>query len=356
MKKSVILIAGISLACVAVVGVLFLRASTSIKYKQNFYRLYTDQPPAMISSTELDKNLSLAGCDQEYIYLSDVVKPKHLVIKNWNLATVKEVAIDLNGEVLSTNSRIVVKVDSPYFYVADLEKPMVYRGLVSDWKAKPFLRSKMFFSDYAIVSGSRIVINAQAANTKDSIFRRTLGIIKYDTPQVDLKPGLLKGQLDEHYSTMGRLSYNSKNGKVIFTYIHRNEVVLIDTSLNLLDRKHTIDTITKIKVKPIMVNDSTTTLASPPGVVNYQTFSAGDYHYVNSDLMGNEDREKFDHSSVIDYYRVEPFIYEGSFQIPDNKGSKINQFMVRGAKILAMFDKSMAIYQLDPSMVSKNLN
>lgn len=352
-KKSVILIAGISLVCIAVVGILFLRASTSIKYKQNFYRLYTDQPPAMISSAALDKNLSLAGCDQEHIYLSDSEKPERMVIKNWNLATAKVVTIDLNGEVLA--GRTTVKVDSPYFYVSDLQKPMLYRGLTSEWKAKPFLTSQMFFSDYVIVSGSRIVINTQAANAQDSIFRRMLGIIKADTPQVDLKPGLLKGQIDEHYSTMGRLSYNDKNGKVIFTYIHRNEVVLMDTNLNLLERKHTIDTVTKIKVKPIMVNDSTTTLASPPGIVNYETYSTGDFLFVNSDLMGNEDREKFDNSSVIDYYRVHPFTYEGSFYIPDNNRSKANRFMVRGAILVVRFKDAIATYQLNLVKDSTNL-
>jgi hypothetical protein len=353
MKKSVILIAGISLVCVAVVGVLFLRASTSIKYKQNFYRLYTEQAPTMISSAVLGKNLSLAGCDREHIYLSDVEAPAHVVIKNWRLETVKEVLIDLNGGVLVGQTK--VKVDSPYFFVADSGKPMVYRGLVSDWKARPFLTSQMFFSDYLPLSGTRVVINTQAANGTDSVYRRMLGIIKSDTPQIKLQPGLLRGQIDEHYSTMGRLSYDRVNQRVLFTYLHRNEVVLMDTNLNLLEKKHTIDTITKIKVKPIMVNDSTTTLASMPGVVNFQTYSAGGLHFVNSDLMGNEDREKFDQSTAIDYYRVAPFSYEGSFQIPDNNGYKVNQFMVRGANIVAMFHKSMAIYQLDSSMVSKNL-
>lgn len=353
MKKSVILIAVISLACVAVVGVLFLRASTSIRYKQNFYRLYTDQTPAMISSAALSKNLSLAGCDREHIYLSDIEAPAHLLIKNWKLETVKEVLIDLNGGVLV--GRTTVKVDSPYFFVADSGKPMVYRGLVSDWKASPFLTSQMYFSDYLPLSGNRLVINTQAANRTDSVFRRMLGIIKNDSPQIKLQPGLLKGQLDEHYSTMGRLSYDKDKHRVLFTYLHRNEVAVMDTNLNLVERKHTIDTISKIKVKPIMVNDSTTTLASPPGVVNFQSYSAGGLHYVNSDLMGNEDREKFDHSTVIDCYGIEPFKYKGSFYIPDNEGKKVNQFMVTENKLLAVFSKSISTYRLDSITVWQKL-
>lgn len=351
MKKSFILIAGISLVCVAVVGVLFLRASTSIKYKQNFYRLYTDQTPAMISSAALGKNLSLAGCDQEHIYLSDAEAPAHIIIKNWKLETVKEVLIDLNGGVLV--GKTTVKVDSPYFFVADSGKPMIYRGRVTDWKAKPFLTSQMFFSDYLPLSGDRLVINTQAANRSDSIFRRMLGIIKSDTPQVKLQPGLLKGQLDEHYSTMGRLSYSQEAHKVIFTYLHRNEVVVMDTNLNIVDRKHTIDTITKVKVKPIMVNDSTTTLASPPGVVNFQTTTAANIHFVNSDLMGNEDRERFDNSSVIDFYGIVPFKYRGSFYIPDDDGSKVNQFMVHENRLVATFGNSIATYDIRSAITPK---
>ncbi|MBT1711317.1 hypothetical protein KK062_23950 [Fulvivirgaceae bacterium PWU5] len=302
----------------------------------------------MISSIALNKNLSLAGCDREHIYLSDVNVPAHVLIKNWKLETVKEVLIDLNGGVLV--GKTTVKVDSPYFFVADSGKPMVYRGLVSDWKARPFLTSQMFFSDYLPLSGNRIVINTEAANRQDSVFRRMLGIIKIDSPHVNLNPRLLKGQLDEHYSTMGRLSYSKEQHKVIFTYLYRNEIVLMDTNLNLLERKYTIDTITKIKVKPIMVNDSTTTLASPPGVVNFQTTSAGGIHFVNSDLMGNEDREKFDRSSVIDFYSLEPFKYRGSFYIPDN-GSKLDQFMVNGDRIVATFNGFLVTYSISPTKI-----
>jgi hypothetical protein len=354
MKKSLILIAGISLVCVAVVGVLFLRASTSIKYKQNFYRWYADQSPSVMSSATLDKNLSLAGCDREYIYLSDADAPAHVIIKNWKLETVKEVLIDLNGGVLV--GKTTVKIDSPYFFVADSGKPIVYRGLVTDWKAKPFLTSQMFFSDYLPLSGNRIAISTQAANRADSVFRRMLGIIKSDTPQIKLQPDLLKGQIDEYYSTMGRISYSRDTRKVIFTYIHRNEVVLMDSNLNLLERKQTIDTVTTIKVKPVMVNDSTTTLASPPGIVNYQAFSAGEFHFVNSDLMGREDRERFDHSSVIDFYKIFPFEYVGSFQIPDINKSKILQFMVSDYKLVAIFEKYIATYRLDSSMPLNDLN
>ncbi|SEM22257.1 hypothetical protein SAMN05216436_102278 [bacterium A37T11] len=115
--------------------------------------------------------------------------------------------------------------------------------------------------------------------------------------------GLLRGQQDDFFTTLGSLLVDPMHNKVVYVYLYRNEFMVLDTGLNLQYRARTIDTISQAKIKTAVLDKNTLTLASPPLMVNEQGVLQWPYLYIHSCILAaNEDPDVFDRHRVIDVY------------------------------------------------------
>lgn len=130
---------------------------------------------------------------------------------------------------------------------------------------------------------------------------------KFQGPgSVSFVAGLLKGQQDNFFTTLGSLLVDAIHNKVVYVYLYRNEFMLLDTNLNLQYSAHTIDTISQAKIKTAVLDKTTLTLASPPLMVNEQGVLQWPYLYIHSRILSaSEDPDVFDQHQVIDVYDLE---------------------------------------------------
>ena len=125
----------------------------------------------------------------------------------------------------------------------------------------------------------------------------------------------------------------------------------MDTNLNILYKRKTIDTISKaqIKIDTVLSGELlTATFKAPPLVVNKFSCLSGNYFFVNSGLSSsNEDESKFNQSSVIDMYSSENGDYRYSFYLPNYSGKKLSDFKIHNKRIVAINSHYLLIYYLN---------
>jgi hypothetical protein len=348
-KKATITILGILISGAVIILLLFYRAGNSIKYSQDFVRSY---PREKFLSERLRMNLNdehyyLAGADQHNIYLGNDKSKLLVFILDNELDSLKPIEIGIENDDRPLMERPKIQIDSPYFYIKDSQKPDIYKGAMSDWKATKFMNQQMYFDQAVPISEDKIAIQTTVTEEGKTVYKKMLGVVLADSPYTRVNPFALEGQIDEYYSTSGILRFSKKLNQLVYTYQYRNLYQIIDTSLNVIAISHTIDSITKVKIKPIQISQNKLTLASPPAIVNLNAQVFESFLLVHSNLMGNEKRSEFDKASVIDVYSLVTNHYKLSFYIPDFNGSKVQNFIIRKENLIALYDRAIIIYHLN---------
>ena len=91
-------------------------------------------------------------------------------------------------------------------------------------------------------------------------------------------------------------------------------------------------------------------MAAPPLLVNKYAQAAGGLLYVLSDIRAlNETPEQFKRVSVFDVYDLSSQRYLCSFHIPNFAGSKVKQFSISGKRLSVLYDRHLALYELNTS-------
>jgi hypothetical protein len=126
--------------------------------------------------------------------------------------------------------------------------------------------------------------------------------------------------------------------------------MVMDTSMNLLYRAHTIDTFTHVKIRPGDVTASgTRILASPPRLVNKASCVMGKYLFVHSAIMSaTDDEASFIRSSVIDVYDVTKRTYRFSFYLPAHERRPVREMVICGQHLIALYGNYLIDYALNP--------
>lgn len=189
---------------------------------------------------------------------------------------------------------------------------------------------------YAVAIGSNSYILRQFEKKRDdAIFVRIS--VQSDT-QLKEEKTFLKSQ-DRGFSTDGHLLYNIKNGLLSYMHYYNNEILSFDTTLNLIKRFRTIDTISyKEKLnqeKPLLVS-------------NKKSFVYGDYIFICSNLRAdNESMKNYLKNIPIDIYNVRTGTYKGSIYVPISYSKLIRSLRYDGEILAAIYyDNSLIIFQM----------
>src|SRR5205814_1160866 len=111
----------------------------------------------------------------------------------------------------------------------------------------------------------------------------------------------------------------------------------------------TIDTTSHARIKVSQIESKNMdTLSAPPVTVNKGGCVSGDYIFINSGLLSNNEEKKgFDRCSVIDVYNLKNGEYRFSFYLPDYDKKKISDFRVFNKTLVAIYDHFLYSYQLN---------
>jgi hypothetical protein len=347
LKKTYITLLICAIAGIGFVSVLFSLSERGLHRDNSFTRRFPGHPA--IKAKELDLKVNsyyIAGADKGQIYLGNKTSPLHLKILDTVLREKEVVRLTLNQDSLLYRS-ISLRVIPPYFFLADGTAPYIGRGNTTDWKVYSVLNAPIFFTSIEPVDSVNMLIRAVGSKTKENVLGK---ISLLDSSTVTLSYDLLQRQIDGLFDTDGKLLYNHKLKKLIYTYFYRNQYVVADDNLQLSRFGKTIDTISRAQIKVgAVASKNQQKMAAPAKLVNKHSATCGKYLLVNSKLVGRyEPMEMWDIASVIDVYNFEENTYEFSFYIYNIGKARLKSFRVLDDKFIGMIGNHIVTYQLNP--------
>lgn len=350
-KKLIIWIFTCFIGSIGVV-VLLVAASKDLRQQPgSFLRVFPPHPALEGDVYALGYNsYYIAGSTPDHVYLGNYTAPLHVLVINTVTRDTSHVRLKVKGIEEQKFWAVRVKVVPPYYYVYDGAVPVIYKGNIYDWHAER-LHDREYFQDMEPLSSNTFLVRALSKADRENV----LGKLIPKEPYAEMKEGLLQKQIDGIFCTDGMLHYSKKRQELIYLYRYRNEYLILDTNLVMLQRHHTIDTISKARIHVDTIKSKgTTTLASPPRTVNRYSAISGDYLFVQSMLLAkNEPMDAHDVGSVLDVYRLGDGGYFLSFYVHHYKGrEKLRMFQVYGDKLLILYDEHFQVWKLDPKYFS----
>jgi hypothetical protein len=336
--------------CFAVsIGVVALLVAASEGLRQqpgSFLRVFPTHPVLEGDTLNIQYNTYyIAGGTPASLYLGNSSAPLHLLHVNLTTLDTQHVHLKVNGIRNRKFWSLKVQVDSPYYYLSDGAVPVVYKGNVYDWHAEPYLTDSIYFRALAPITDKSFLVKSLHGMTRENM----LGKLTAWEPYQKFRTDILEKQLDGIFCTDGVMDYNKASNQFIYLYYYRNEFIVMDSSLTVLYKGHTIDTTSRAKIKVGTIDGTTHTLASPPLIVNYSFDTSGGWLFVHSGLLArNEPADAFNRGSVIDVYDLSDGRYRFSFYIYHFGGVKMQQFIVLGNRAVVLYDKLIRVFTLTP--------
>ena len=335
------------LAAGVVVG-LFLSSEHIIKKENNFIRRFGQHPIRDEKAFDLGVNsYYFAGMADGQIYLGNVTAPLVLTIIDTALTTKKTVKIRLDN--IGHSFRFIqVQIKPPHFYLYDGTVPVVYRGLLGDSLAHTISFEDCYFSQLQVIDSVNFAFRAQSSQTKSWVLG-TLDL-KQNT-KVKLNYRLLEKQVDGIFDTDGQLLRDEGNGELIYIYTYRNQFLVIDRKLTLLQNLHTIDTTSRSQVKVRLLSDGRHKMDAPPLLVNKTSAVHGQVLFNASMLMGKfESREQWKRAMVVDMYRTGIQEYLGSFYIYHRGKNRMARMFATDRHLFVLSGNELVRYRFAQSV------
>lgn len=335
---------GTFIGSAVLLAVLFLLSEDMIHRRNNFTRRFPHHPATLDSIVDLKVNsYYIAGASDGKVYLGNSTAPLVVTVVDSTMQLQRQITIKLSPARDMFYS-LQLSVRMPYFYLSDGKTPIVYRGLVGEWTATIWTQGTAYFNAFEPIDGHRAVFRAVSSAQREHI----LGLFTvFDSTKVKVNR-LLDKQTDGIFDTAGTLIYNPDYQKILYTYLYRNEYLVIDGALQTKIVRHTIDTSSHVRIKT-RYNSTTKErkLASPGRTVNNRAQTYRQYLFVNSALMGQyEPAEMWDKASVVDVYDFNRGTYAFSFYLTHIMKQPMSDFIMTDTKAYVLCGSYLSSYRL----------
>lgn len=255
---------------VIAVGGLYFLSEGIIHHRNNFVRRFPKFSEPESRKYDLkSKAFYFAGAAGNIIYLGNTQAPRMVIAIDTAFKSVKKIVIKMDNMDLPFVS-VQVRVDPPYFYLTDGTVPCIFKGNINDWKARQITTPKTYFSSAEPITEGRMVIKT----INPQSVRSVIGLldVKSGKPIV-WNNNLLVSQGDGIFDVDGQLFRNGLTGTLHYIHFYRNEFFAADSSLRLLHRGHTIDTVSKSNLKVAYLRQrGERKLSAPALLVNKTAF------------------------------------------------------------------------------------
>lgn len=347
-RKKQILIFRITFAIIifSIAGmiVLFLSSEKIMHENNPFIRRYPQHPAEYSGIIDLKfKSYYIAGAGDKRIYLSNYQYPSYLLSFDEDLKNSRQEKIEFDPKEIPFKM-INVSIQYPYFYLSDGSVPVQLRGDAKTWMINKELKGMPYFTRSVPLDSNAVVFRSNNAKKLANV----LGIFHSDsTPKIQYKRELLQKQVDGIFDTDGILLYSEDLGKIIYLYYYRNEFIVSDKSGNLVYRGHTIDTISRVRLKvSALHNETQYAVSSPSFLVNAHAAVYKNLLFVHSKVRGRLENEKlWEQSFIIDVYDLTTKAYLLSFPIYHTKSSVLHSIAATQTHIYAVVGTSLVAYK-----------
>ena len=351
-KKAIITLVVIVVSNVFFVVFIFLVSEDKMQKQNPFIRRFTPN----VASRTLSKNLNnygfyFAGQSNGNIYLGNTISPLTIIEFDSTLQDKKQYTIQLTPDTLPFRA-VKTKIIDSYFFLYDGSIPIIYRGLVSDWKANVWVSNKPYFTILQPIDSTISVFRGQQLGTNENI----LGTISLgDSLKIRKQKHLLQKQIDGIFDTDGTLTYSDGLKKIVYTYFYRNQFIVADTALQLVHRVTTIDTTTKAKLKVVKIKKSgDSKLAAPPYAVNLRNAAFNQLLFNQSGLRSRFESEKnWSYASIIDVYDIIRKTYLFSFYVYHENKMKMTDLLITEKALYAIVGHQIVKYTFGVPMLTQ---
>ncbi|KXH86008.1 MauE/DoxX family redox-associated membrane protein [Chryseobacterium kwangjuense] len=348
----------LSIACVAissgVVLVLFLRSEHIIKKENNFTRRFLQHPLLKEKSYDLGVNsYYFAGIDGGNIYLGNTTAPLFITTIDTGLTNAADIKVQLDNKNY-TFRNLKLSVRKPYYYMYDGSVPVIYRGRINDTLAHTISYGDAYFNQLVVLDSMKFAIRTQRRTDK----QYTIGSLDLNrTKKLELKPDVLEKQIDGIFDVDGILTSDIQNGKLVYTYVYRNQFIVMDSSLKILARLNTIDTTSRARISVTRLSNGNNKMSAPPFSVNKGSMARGNLLFNLSNLKGKHEPSKsWKTSSIIDVYRTDEQQYIGSFYIRHMNNTPMSAMLVSGNHLFVLIGNELVRYKIREGAFKVNSN
>ncbi|MFD1605221.1 MauE/DoxX family redox-associated membrane protein [Flavobacterium artemisiae] len=342
----------VALANSVIVLILFLSSEQIMQRQNPFIRRYPHHPVTLKHTVDLKYNsYYFAGSGNSQVYLGNSTVPLYLLSIDFKLQQQK-IHVKLDRDSFTFKS-IRLAVRPPFFYVIDGKTRVIFRGHISDWKARLQKPKSPYFNIAIPIDSSTIAFRGISNNTNILGFFTT-----GEKAKTNMAPQLLQKQIDGIFDTDGMLHYSTELKRIVYIYSYRNEYIVADQNGVLDYRGNTIDTVSHAQIKVAYLKNKTErTMGIPTISVNAASSICGHLLFVNSNVPGRyEKRKVWDQASVIDVYDLIKKTYLFSFHIYGIDGKKIRNFLVTPDYIYALIDTKLVMYKVNNKLKNEMTN
>ncbi len=293
-----------------------------------------------IQSYNLNYNsFYIAGLTGHSLFLGNYVARSKIFVLTRDLTKIKILQLKDSSGLKVIWPKSTISIDSPHIYLTEGITPCMLTSSLTDLTLSPTEICKTTFSAISLISPNSYIIKTFDPYLNQYILAKEI----FDSLYINPSPNLEK-QADGIFSVDGLLSYEPESYRILYVYFYRNQFLCLDTNLNIIFKKNTIDTTTQAKIKVGKPTaEHTLSLSTPAFYVNKEACMTENYIFIHSGLIAdNEDRKKFEKSSVIDVYNTHNGDYLFSFYLPD----KITSFRVINHTLIAMHDSFISTFHL----------
>ncbi len=330
--------------------VLLVTFSSKKKQISDFHRVWIPEFASLEKVYNISKPTGyIAGLSDRFVYIGDREEVTNLLILDILKERIQQVKIHVEGAVDSSFNRAYLKVDSCCFYIKNGAKPVLFRGETGQWIARPVSLPEVSYSVVIPLSSNSYAIRTLIDSGNTGIKKRVLGKIKENSEQVYLNTALPESQEDGYFSTRGTFRYSRERQLFTYTYLYRNQYLVIDTSLNLFLRKSTIAPLDRQKLKPMEIRKDLYTLASPTTIINNSSQLCDKWLFVHSNVNTKNDILPLREAMVIDVYDIIAGEYRFSFCLRHDRDLKANSFMLDKSRLAAVFGQYVFVNHLSPN-------
>lgn len=344
-RNRILLLVFLAVAGYLFMSLLFDLSEKKMRFHNNLTRRFPPHMADQLNSMDLKFNsYYFAGHGDGKIYLGNSTAPFIVTAVDTMLlgASVYKIGLD---QPLDRMKAPQLQVAPPYFYFYEGGSPFIASGAVADWKAKVYVLGGQYFSQLRPIGPHLAAVRYNTPATAENV----IGTVELSEPaRKRLAPSLLHGRLDGVFDTDGILLGDAATGRLHYVYFYRNSFLTADSGLQQVREGRTIDTVSHPDLEVARIErQNVRTLARRPLLVNRLAAADGGWLFINSQLMGQHDREAmWKSSSIIDCYEINSGAYLGSFYLADEKGQKIRSFLVVGDNAYVLADSRIIRYTL----------
>jgi len=286
----------------------------------------------------------VAGLTDDTIYLGNRLFSGTIMAWPYNLDSSRTIKLDLPDSVKFAWKASRIYADQLGYFLAERVAPMIWRfDLNGNSPARVRMAPSLHF-DRMILSDSGFVFRMY-----DWSLRRYILAAADGEQHVFKDTNLLTPQQDGAFSTDGMLTGDKSNGRYMYLYVYRNEILSFDHHIGSVQRGRTIDTTSwaKIQLEEIK-SEKEIKMSAPPVKVNRLVCADGGRLFVHSGLRAdNEDGRIASITMAIDVYSSDSLRYLYSFYVPEHEKKGIREMAVKGNKMILLRGRYLTVYELD---------